>query len=335
MPDVLILTEAGRESGHGHLTRCHSLLDAFHQSGWQGRVLVQPDHLEDKCAGGVICTSWRESPGELGVSLRTASLVIIDSYLISRACQAEISAKAKLCAFIDDYPHREYVGGCVIDWTIGAETSAYNTRFPDVCYLLGSTYACLRPAFWENHVHRPDTIRNLLLTFGGSDIRQLTMPALQAIRSVFPDIFVHVVLGPDAQQTDLSSCCTDGNAKAYRSADEHTMKSLMSSCDLALCGGGQTLYELAACGLPAVAVELAENQRDDLRGFSSAEVIDWIGSWNTPGIIERAISAIGALKERPGELTRRAARGQQLIDGQGAMRLVAQLVRASTKSATY
>lgn len=333
MPDVLILTEAGRESGHGHLTRCQSLLDAFRQSGWQGRVLVHSDHLEDRCAEGVTCIPWRESPGETGVNLRNASLVIIDSYRLSNACQAEISAKAKLCAFIDDYPHREYLGGYVIDWTIGAETRAYRTRFPDVCYLLGSTYACLRPAFWENHVHRPDTIGNLLLTFGGSDIRQLTMPALQAIRSTFPDIFVHVVLGPDALQTDLASYCMDGKAKAYRAADERTMKSLMSSCDLALCGGGQTLYELAACGLPAVAVELTDNQRDDLRGFSSAEVIDWIGAWNTPGILERAMSVIGALKERPSELTRRAARGQQLIDGKGAMRLVAQLVRASTTSA--
>ena len=42
------------------------------------------------------------------------------------------------------------------------------------------------------------------------------------------------------------------------------MRAIMATADLAVTAGGQTTYELAASGVPAVALCIAENQRPNL-----------------------------------------------------------------------
>ncbi|NLV76359.1 MAG: UDP-2,4-diacetamido-2,4,6-trideoxy-beta-L-altropyranose hydrolase, partial [Tissierellia bacterium] len=48
------------------------------------------------------------------------------------------------------------------------------------------------------------------------------------------------------------------NVKFYMNVKN--MKNLMINNDLAISAGGNTLYELCACGIPTIAIIIADNQ---------------------------------------------------------------------------
>jgi spore coat polysaccharide biosynthesis predicted glycosyltransferase SpsG len=215
----------------------------------------------------------------------------------------------------------------VIDWTIGAEQKPPSTTPAEVSFLLGSRYCALRPEFqsFESRAF-PASPRSILVTFGGSDIRSLTAPVLAMLEAEFPDLEKFVVLGPGSQ---MKSAAAFGNSKTsfHVGADAACMQSLMARADLAVSGGGQTLYELASQGLPPVVVPLAADQADDVRGFTQAGFSIDAGPWQMPGLLDRI--AIGLRDLWPAALRERhSAAGRKSVDGQGAERLVAAVLNA-------
>jgi spore coat polysaccharide biosynthesis predicted glycosyltransferase SpsG len=95
----------------------------------------------------------------------------------------------------------------------------------------------------------------------------------------------------------------------------------MLAADLALCGGGQTTYELAATGTPAIAVRTAENQTVNLNGLSAAGSLIWAGNANDADLESKVTCELATLA---GDAVRRAAmsrQGRMLVDGQGAARV--------------
>ncbi len=54
------------------------------------------------------------------------------------------------------------------------------------------------------------------------------------------------------------------------------MKNLMINNDLAISAGGNTLYELCACGIPTIAIIIADNQRKFVQVIHRKTGIDYI-----------------------------------------------------------
>ena len=95
----------------------------------------------------------------------------------------------------------------------------------------------------------------------------------------------------------------------------------MAQADLAISGGGQTLYELAALGLPAVAVCVASTQEANLAALAAAPTLVAL---RRPGAGE---TDWGALRDAVHRLAadvdgraRMSAAGRALVDGCGASR---------------
>ena len=108
------------------------------------------------------------------------------------------------------------------------------------------------------------------MSFGGADIRSLAAPVVAMLQREFPDLEKLVVLGQAVQKTPLCSA-EDRNTSFYAAADGARMRELMTRADIAVCGGGQTLYELRIAGRTAHHREsLADDQQDDIRGFVQA-----------------------------------------------------------------
>jgi hypothetical protein len=95
----------------------------------------------------------------------------------------------------------------------------------------------------------------------------------------------------------------------------------MLNSDLAISAGGQTLYELARIGVPAIGICVARNQLVNLRGWSGAGFIDYIGWDKTQGLSVRLKKSIHRLiiEERRFKSSKT---GRALIDGQGARRVI-------------
>ena len=320
MPHLLILSEAGFAWGTGHLNRCQALSLAFEKLGWSTRLVIQTDSAKFHCSFGHKAL-WHADPEAWFPEAQSADLVLMDSYQASIQTIDAIATVATKFAVIDDFPRRDYQHGIVIDWSLEAENYAYPSRHKQVTYLLGCKYTCLRPAFWTTRPRCPATAKRILVVFGGSDIRDLTRKTVETLIGSNPDFVVDVVIGNRTATEPLKN----DRVKVHLAIDADAMLQLMLRCDIAVTGGGQTLYELAACGVPAIAIELAENQHDDLRCFATAGLIDFVGSWHDENLWGKVMSAIKHLCEAPEELSRRAQRSQDLIDGQGALRLASEL----------
>jgi spore coat polysaccharide biosynthesis predicted glycosyltransferase SpsG len=100
------------------------------------------------------------------------------------------------------------------------------------------------------------------------------------------------------------------------------MKKLMLDSDIAITAGGQTLYELARTGTPAIGICVAENQRRNLDAWHRADVIEYIGWFDDKSLSSKLLKGLDKLSGRA-ERAKRSRLGRQFVDGKGVERIVA------------
>jgi spore coat polysaccharide biosynthesis predicted glycosyltransferase SpsG len=321
---IVILTECGEQIGLGHLTRCLSLAQQFQNVGLNVELWVAGDATaQDQLPNTARSIQWYDPSGDTVQKMENAHGVLIDSFLVSPAQIERIRTINSCLAIIDDYYRRRYESGVVIDWTIGAEDFAYPSKVPGVIYLLGSDYCAIRPDFNNAPTRRfPEAPGNVLVTFGGTDLRKLTEPVVTMLQQKFPQLEKNVVLGSGVKDATFIPRLQDSRTTFHFSCSAVQMQTLMVKADLAICGGGQTLYELASQALPPVAIRVVDNQADDVRGFVQAGFALVAGEWNDPDLMSKVADSVRELWPEENR-SRRAAIGRQHIDGNGAKRLVA------------
>ena len=99
------------------------------------------------------------------------------------------------------------------------------------------------------------------------------------------------------------------------------MCELMQQSDLAITGGGNTMFELACVGVPGIVLcgeEFEEETADRIEKYGIVENLGFGGRVSPERIYER-VHLLMEDKSRRSEMSRR---GQELIDGRGAERTV-------------
>ena len=101
---------------------------------------------------------------------------------------------------------------------------------------------------------------------------------------------------------------------------------LMLEADLAISAAGQTLQELAFLGLPTIAIQVAENQSNNLRGWSENKAIVPVVKYDSTNFHSKLNVALEILKS---SRTRRKYSYEimKLVDGQGARRLAKSMMQ--------
>ncbi len=276
---------------------------------------------------------WYDPTGEMAVELGQADAVLIDSFAATPEQVERILQMNENVAFLDDFRRRRHRRGCVIDWTVGAERLAYPQRHPGVTYLLGARFCALRPEFCTRRAKREaDHPESVLVSLGGSDVRNLTTPVVELLEREFPVLTRHVVVGGGFRRSAAGAGGGEGRTLVHTSLDAAGMQALMARCDIAICCGGQTLYELASQGVPPVVISAVDNARDDITGFVDAGFAACAGSWDDGDLLP---AVAGLVRELWPRATRecRAARGRALVDGKGAARLADALSAAWNETA--
>ncbi|MBL8013212.1 MAG: UDP-2,4-diacetamido-2,4,6-trideoxy-beta-L-altropyranose hydrolase [Candidatus Omnitrophica bacterium] len=276
--NVFILTEAGQKVGFGHLSRCSGVYDAFVKRGIKPRMIVNGDDGVREFLKGVRheIFDWLESFQELLSRIAGADIVLIDSYLADQDKYHDIAATVSLVACVDDYKRIRYPQGVVINGLIYAPQMKY-PRVKDIEYLLGTRYAFLRKAFWDaTRKEISAQVKNVFVTFGGSDFLNLAPSTLTKLIKHYPDIQKTLVVSRFYNNIPAIQKAADCHTKIVVDVSDREMRKLMLKADVAISASGQTLSELAILGVPGVAVCVAENQRRNWkawtsRGFVAAE----------------------------------------------------------------
>jgi spore coat polysaccharide biosynthesis protein SpsF len=161
---------------------------------------------------------------------------------------------------------------------------------------------------------------------GGSDPYGLTLQALRALDGMGEAFDVTVALGPAFLHDEELRTWLAGARRQYACRRENSLLDLMVNSDLALVSFGTTVYELAAAGLPAIALSITEDHAQSAEIFARGGSLLHLGLFSSISTAQIQ-SAVRELMTNQQLWFGMAQRGQVLVDGKGADR-VAKLLLA-------
>ncbi len=347
-PSLLIIrADASVAMGTGHVMRCLALAQAWRDFGGDcvfamaESTAASEARIGDEKFEFVSITASPGSPQDaaqlvqLGLA-RHASWIVVDGYQFDVEYQRKAKAAGLKLLVIDDTGHiSAYVADMVLDQNAHAKENLYQNRETYTRLLLGSRYAMLRREFkawreWHRKI-APDG-RKVLVTIGGSDPDNLTLIAIRALRLLAEDkLEATVVVGwssPYADQIEAEIRGTSGSIRLLKNASN--MPELMADADVAISGAGSTCWEMCALGLPAIVIDVAENQRPIAQELDRRGIAIHLGS-SRDVTAEKMAAQLKTLLASREQRAAMSERGRNLVDGRGAERVASAMTAASLR----
>lgn len=322
--------------------RCATLGAALHGRGHRVRVFTRllPDWIADRISSSGIELCWLIHVDEsLAVVLEeepmVPDVVVIDGYVFGGELKSLASLKIPLVAIDDNHELPVLSAHLVVNQNLHADPALYPDVGSGTRLLLGPAYALIRPDVVsikrEASMFSGDCV---LVSLGGTDTARLTYPLVAQLMEVSSlDVIVaHSVDHPDADA--ISALMVRHPTRLYR--DSGNLSDGYKSADIAIVGGGSTLWEVAFLGLPALAVIVADNQvKGSLEAERAGFVITVDARTSNANDARDVIAMVQDLLADPVRLHRMSELGSALFDGRGASRIVAEIeacVRRSQRS---
>ena len=168
------------------------------------------------------------------------------------------------------------------------------------------------------------------MTFGGSDEQNWTATTLKAIATAGNErTIVDAVVG--AGYASIESLMhlkreLPYNLRIHRNVDR--MVDLMQRCDMAITAAGSTCYELARCGVPSLAIAVAENQVPVVRELVRLDVTKRYQREQSEIHLAKAIRQLMRDAQTRERLSQN---GRKLVDGHGALRIARRLANSGVR----
>jgi spore coat polysaccharide biosynthesis predicted glycosyltransferase SpsG len=178
--------------------------------------------------------------------------------------------------------------------------------------LAGFKHALLRAEIRAATRH-PRPGADVLLNMGGADPEGLTPALAHALRT--RGVAALTALGP-SYRGPMPTGAVLGSAEEWPAA--------LAGARLLVGRFGHTLLEAAHLGTPALAVATTEETWAEAQAFAAhgtSEAVHVRGPGDTPAVTELVL----ALLADPARLETMGARGRELVDGRGAVRVAAAL----------
>ena len=280
---VALRVDANAQMGLGHLMRCVALCQWLEKQGAKLCFFISEETLglidADIFGRAEIysipeCYSylrhWQNS-GQQEISwliqqpqVHTASLLIIDGYHFSSKYRQQLRQGFSGCILaFDDLNDSGYLSAdIIVNSGINAHALGYEEQQPGATLCLGSEYRVLREEFYSGHTQSLAQRNTLLVTFGGSDPRCLTLPVLRLLEDMQFTSPVTVITGAGFTQLDeLKSWLFQASLNVSHIHDCKNMADNMRKARFAISAAGGTQYELQRCETPCLLIALADNQR--------------------------------------------------------------------------
>lgn len=331
MMKVAVRTDGGPNVGMGHIQRCLALSSQLRKKGAEILFVSKEEEavkkkIEQEGFEVITLKDNIDSKEDLkntinAIKTYRADVVITDSYTIDEHYLTEIKKIVPILVSIDDLGEFAFPSDIVINQNIYAQDLDYHSSTGRPKFLLGSEYALLREEF-SNPGKRKinEKVKNIFITLGGADPFNLTSKVLKILDKINQDFKITVVMGPFFKNiSEIKKSAKEINKKVELIYDSHKMSKIMLASDLAITGGGTTLYELATTGTPVLAFCLADNQHRNIREMAKAGTVIDIG-WGNEWQGERLCNEINELMNNYSVRAKMSKLGQELVDGKGSLR---------------
>ncbi len=312
--------DASPEMGTGHVMRCLTLADVWHQdfagsatffclelAGTLGQRILDAGHavihLEDDHPDAIV---------DIATSRNTAA-IILDGYHFDQAYRQSLASSAtKVLTFRD--AGSDVSGAHIV---VDTSPSAVAPQGIETTYLCGPEFALVSPKILKSRLI-PGSPDGILVTFGGSDPYSLSLPVAKSISASAPDTHTHVVLGGGVKNADAVLDQLTNIPNISTSHDLPSLGSAIMNAQLVITAAGSSLYEVAALGRPMLLV-ITENNQSALGTIDWAHLIDVRGNDAPATLI--AATALETFNN-PRLMHTFASRAANMVDGRGAHRIL-------------
>jgi UDP-2,4-diacetamido-2,4,6-trideoxy-beta-L-altropyranose hydrolase len=345
--NLLFRTDASVAIGTGHVMRCLALAQAWQDARQdEGRRAVfamaeatqaiQVRLVAESCEViSVSCATGTPEDSVQTIALaRTtnAEWIVVDGYRFTAEYQRTLRDAGLKVLFLDDYGHAEhYYADIVLNQNVSASAELYASRELHTRLLLGPRYCLLRREFeawhdWKREVS--PVCRRLLVMMGGSDAGNLTARVIEAVALArVENLETTVVVGGSSPHlATLEGLAAQLQQKVTIRRDVANIPELMATADVAVSAAGSTCWELCRLGLPALLLDVAANQTAVARELDRVGCAFHVGDQTTS--VEMMADQLKRLVDDYDLRRSLAMRSRQLVDGQGATRVVSILRRA-------
>lgn len=328
---VVVLTEGSKKQGLGHIIRCGALCESFLKIGIKPYIYINGEgDLDDILDGFYYETvNWIEDREYIFNKINNSDIVIMDSYQADLDFCKKLSSAVRLPVYIDDNERIEYPKGIVVNFNIYYEGLDIRKK-DENNYILGAKYIPIRKIFTETLNENPgksDNVRQILLIFGGSDMRNLSPQILRVLnKDKYSNIRKILISGKMDLNKDKINNIIEDNTEIFCNPAQDIIAKMMISSDMAISSAGMTLYELAYYQIPTIAIAVADNQMDGLREFVKKDFINKFLSWNNPDLFSELENLIDIHINDFPTFKQNAKIGRNIVDGHGSQRIISEIV---------
>jgi len=197
----------------------------------------------------------------------------------------------------------------------------------------GPKYIILNPQIkeYEKAIHNHALNPNILITLGGSDTYGVTPRVLTALGSLANDVSFTIIIGPNYEhhkELNIAIKNIGKQIKVYHYVSD--LLKIMSRSDLIVCGGGITLFEAAALGLPALTIANELHEVCIIEWFETNGCSINLG-FHENKFEDRLLVEAMRLIENKESLLKMGRKGMSLVDCKGLSRILKLLRKENGK----
>ncbi len=332
MKRALFRCDASPDIGGGHVMRCLTLADELSHNRWDC-VFACNDGARSIIP---VLQNYKLIPTE-NLDKKT-DLLVVDHYRLDHIFESKSRSWADKILVIDDLADREHDCDILLDQTFRRNEHDYKSLVPNHCTILtGSKYALLRPQFSETRKESLERrnkqnfkLQRVFISLGMTNIFNITLKALCGLE-LYTDtpLQIDVILGKSASfidnvkdQIDKMNNCGFHNVKLHSNVEN--MAGLMMKADLAIGAGGTTSWERCCLGVPAIVIELADNQKKITDELDSAGAIINMG-WHEYVSAKDLAGTLLNLSNNSDTMIKISRKVAGICDGYGVKRVTAEI----------
>lgn len=294
----LFRCDASPAVGMGHLRRCLTLACELKKQGASIYFLCRAADVDWVKEIKGIADNWEELDWELVpkddadkvihfYNTKKIDVAVIDHYRIDGAYQQQLYTSDVRWLQFDGAAQQSFCANWVLNASPAAGKRGYGQlkQRKEMGLLIGPDYALLRTEFsqYRQNVRLRDQVQKILLTFGGGDDKGMTIFCLDAIKSIDPKIErIALVSSSNPHLPDIIEYVKKSDSKNIKLfVDNHQIARYMADADIAITAGGTTTFETATMGLPALIIQIADNQSLNATAWQENGVAIDLGLFST------------------------------------------------------
>ena len=334
-PLVAMFAESSPQVGTGHVVEMLSIAHVAMGQGipvelWVNRGTEGNLISESPCRVNVIDDFSVSSLRDVarGLTRHECGLVVTNFRRISNSQIETLGDNGRRVACIDELGNTRLDCDLVINPSIVSRYHNYPSDNPDFRLFTGPAYLPLADDYRELN-QRPRSfsggIGNVVVAMGGVDRCGSTLKIAESLRDWRPGITKHIVLGASFMyRSELENILSQTNHLDFVIyQDLRSLTMLLFEGDVGFTAGGNTLYELACVGTPALVLyeddhEMEQGIEFQRNGFG---VCLGRGVGVTKSRIWRELDKL----EEPDVRETWSRKGRSVVDGKGVERVLASL----------